>query len=417
MKIITSQYMTVTKNNFNTTQKTIFYHLCKNVVLTKDAIITSIDNYDKILYSQLEITYFPIQFASFTLLKKLIEARNANSSPITDASKKEQSQVKFFDENEEILTILPGYLKSIIEQALENMDLLPIHGIYRLFLGWLLLIEYLSGTKNGKEKSDITAYLRQKNLVTKFSSFVFSYITESSPLITELTVDCSIYQLAAFVYKQMVSYLPSMIRQWWNEITNRSVTKEIEQYTTKYVSPGLIMAELNRVHVRNRTHVDTVNEIEYTSNLTPEDSQFTVKALRGTSNEVQATFKKDEIEVTITLSIPDSYPLKPVTVSSHRRIGVNEPTWRKWLLSMTTLLLTQDGGVLDAALLWQTNLENYFSGVELCPICYSLFHSSNFSVPNLSCKTCKSKYHGACVYKWFHTSQKNECPICKTVFN
>jgi len=218
----------------------------------------------------------------------------------------------------------------------------------------------------------------------------------------------------------MVSFLPSLIRQWWGEISNRAITKEIEQYTTKFVSPGLINAELNRVHARNRAHhLDTVAEVEVpsSSNLTPDEAQFTVKALRGTNNEVQATFKKDEIEVTITLSLPESYPLKPVTISSSRRIGVNEPTWRKWLLSMTTLLLTQDGGVLDAALLWQTNLDNYFKGIELCPICYSLFHSSNFSVPNLSCKTCKSKYHGACVYKWFHTSQKNECPICKTIFN
>lgn len=55
------------------------------------------------------------------------------------------------------------------------------------------------------------------------------------------------------------------------------------------------------------------------------------------------------------------------------------------------------GTVLDAALLWQNSLNKHFDGTELCPICYALFHASNYSLPTMPCKTCKTKFHSACL--------------------
>uniref|UniRef100_A0A6B2LIL2 E3 ubiquitin-protein ligase listerin n=1 Tax=Arcella intermedia TaxID=1963864 RepID=A0A6B2LIL2_9EUKA len=179
------------------------------------------------------------------------------------------------------------------------------------------------------------------------------------------------------------------------------------------------MDELSKIQAYNResSMENKVDNTEFTSNLTPEGATFSVSCVRGSSNQVVATYKKDEVQATIVLALADNHPLRAVAINSSNRIGVNEATWRKWLLSMTTVLLTQDGSVLDAVLLWRSSLDNFLEGVELCPICYALFHSSNYSIPNLSCKTCKSKFHGACLYKWFHTSMKNECPMCKTLFN
>jgi len=281
-----------------------------------------------------------------------------------------------------------------------------------------LLLEYF-GTKNGKEKSDINTYLRQKNVVPKYLTLLFDYIDPAVSPPEIINYQSSIHKIAAYVFQQMVSILPSMVRVWWGDLSNRGFTNKVDQYTTKYISPGLIAEEMSKVAAYNRDPYAkaTSDPVDITSNLTPEGASFSVKAFRGSSNEVIATYKKDEIEATIVLTLADSHPLRAVTVSSSHRLGVNEATWRKWLLSMTTLLLTQDGSVLDAVLLWKTSLENYFAGVELCPICYALFHSSNFSIPNLTCKTCKTKFHGACLYKWFHTSLKNECPMCKTLFN
>ena len=61
------------------------------------------------------------------------------------------------------------------------------------------------------------------------------------------------------------------------------------------------------------------------------------------------------------------------------------------------LLGQQDGTILDGVLLWQQNLDRHFEGVECCPICYSLFHISDHSLPRLACKTCHNKFHSACM--------------------
>eukprot|EP01119_Soliformovum_irregulare_P018327 TRINITY_DN559_c3_g2_i2.p1 TRINITY_DN559_c3_g2~~TRINITY_DN559_c3_g2_i2.p1 ORF type:complete len:120 (+),score=20.20 TRINITY_DN559_c3_g2_i2:80-439(+) len=113
----------------------------------------------------------------------------------------------------------------------------------------------------------------------------------------------------------------------------------------------------------------------------------------------------------------ESYPLRNVQVECTQRMGVTESLWRKWLLSMTALLMTQDGTLLDAILLWKSSLDRHFEGVECCPICYSLVHITSHTLPNLACKTCKNKFHSACMYKWIKVSHKNDCPLCKTPFN
>lgn len=101
----------------------------------------------------------------------------------------------------------------------------------------------------------------------------------------------------------------------------------------------------------------------------------------------------------VVLKIPSSYPLNSVTVEMPHKMGVAEALLRKWLLSMTTLLLTRDGTVLDAVLLWKGFLDKHFDGVDVCPICYSIFHISNHALPNLGCKTCRNKFHSACLVR------------------
>lgn len=37
-------------------------------------------------------------------------------------------------------------------------------------------------------------------------------------------------------------------------------------------------------------------------------------------------------------------------------------------------------------------------------------------LPNLECKTCHKWIHQICFQKWIKTSNKNECPLCKSQF-
>ncbi|KAK8990624.1 hypothetical protein V6N11_009316 [Hibiscus sabdariffa] len=72
----------------------------------------------------------------------------------------------------------------------------------------------------------------------------------------------------------------------------------------------------------------------------------------------------------------------------------------------------QNGALAEAVRVWKRNFDKEFEGVEECPICYSVIHTVNHSLPRLACKTCKHKFHAACLYKWFSTSHKSSCPLC-----
>ena len=66
---------------------------------------------------------------------------------------------------------------------------------------------------------------------------------------------------------------------------------------------------------------------------------------------------------------------------------------------MNTMLATQDASLKDAILLFKNNLDKHFEGVDVCPICYSLFSPNYKSLPNLGCKTCKNKFHKECMVR------------------
>ena len=55
-----------------------------------------------------------------------------------------------------------------------------------------------------------------------------------------------------------------------------------------------------------------------------------------------------------------------------------------------------------------------FEGVEPCLICYSVIASTNSALPRLQCRTCSVRFHPACLYKWFKSSGKSQCPYCQS---
>jgi len=53
-------------------------------------------------------------------------------------------------------------------------------------------------------------------------------------------------------------------------------------------------------------------------------------------------------------------------------------------------------------------------GVEECLICYSIIHPANGQLPRMACRTCAKRFHAACLYKWFQSAAKSNCPHCQT---
>ncbi|XP_029924781.1 E3 ubiquitin-protein ligase listerin [Myripristis murdjan] len=223
--------------------------------------------------------------------------------------------------------------------------------------------------------------------------------TESLSLAVDKSegVQWELLHLACSVYYSAVQDLPAMVRLWWNSQEKRVCTT-VEKFTTKYVSPVLSAQEISSVHSSTQTF-----------------DSMTVKA-RSVAREVIATYSVDDIFIELVIQLPQNYPLGSITVESGRRVGVSVQQWRNWMLQLSTYLTHQNGSIMEGLALWKNNVDKRFEGVEDCMICFSVIHGSNYSLPKKACRTCKKKFHSACLYKWFTSSNKSTCPLCRETF-
>ncbi|KAL2488571.1 E3 ubiquitin-protein ligase [Forsythia ovata] len=187
--------------------------------------------------------------------------------------------------------------------------------------------------------------------------------------------------LAGGIFGLMLHILPAYVRGWFSDIRNRSTSSAIESFTKAWCSPTLITNELSQIKKASFA-----------------DDNFSI-SVRKSANEVVATYSKDETGIDLVIRLPPSYPLRPVDVDCTRSLGISELKQRKWLMSMKSFVCNQNGALAEAIQIWKSNFDKEFEGVEECPICYSVIHTANHSLPRLACKTCKHKFHSACLYK------------------
>ncbi|GAB2286151.1 hypothetical protein Dimus_020576 [Dionaea muscipula] len=204
--------------------------------------------------------------------------------------------------------------------------------------------------------------------------------------------------LAGAVFGMMLRLLPAYVRGWYSDIRDRSALSAIEMFTKMWCSPHLIADELSQI-----------KKAEFA------DESFSV-AVSISANEVVATYTKDETGMDLVIRLPPSYPLRCVDVECTRSLGISEVKQRKWLLSMMAFVRNQNGALAEAIQIWKHNFDKAFEGIEECPICYSVIHTADHGLPRLACKTCKHKFHSACLYKWFSTAHKSTCPLCQSPF-
>ena len=138
--------------------------------------------------------------------------------------------------------------------------------------------------------------------------------------------------------------------------------------------------------------------------------------MMNTTREILASLNRDDVEFSISLKFPPNYPLKSIEVTNLKSGVFSEFEIKTWSISMSRLISSQNCDLLGALMLWKANYDKKFEGVEPCPICYSIVHEDTYSIPSLQCKTCKNKFHAACLKKWFRTSHKNKCPFCQNYF-
>ncbi len=222
--------------------------------------------------------------------------------------------------------------------------------------------------------------------------------SDVSEITTADRTTCSAH--AALLYAGMLRALPVLCRLWYGDLRDRSMVLDLEKYTSVAVSAGLLSAEYAAVDEL----VKGLDRFE----------KFSVKA-NSASREVVASMEvEDGHMIELVIKLPATMPLKAPEAECRRSVGVSEARLRKWLLSITAFLRNRNGAIADALRLWKRNVDTEFEGHDDCLICYSIIQPSTGQLPRLACRCCRKKYHGTCLYKWFHSSGKSNCPHCQS---
>lgn len=206
--------------------------------------------------------------------------------------------------------------------------------------------------------------------------------------------DMKIDHIACWIYVNCLKFLPVAARQWWSTLDPKS-SSVVEKITMLYVTPILCQEEL-----LNKRLTDITNMM--------------IK-VHPSAREVIALYQMDDTKLELNMTLPVNYPLGPVVVDPGRYAD-GAANWKNCHMQLSIFLTHQNGSVWDGLMMWKKNLDKKFAGVEECYICFSIFHINTYQIPKLSCHTCRKKFHAPCLYKWFSTSQKSTCPICRNIF-
>lgn len=223
--------------------------------------------------------------------------------------------------------------------------------------------------------------------------------------------------LAGHLYYTCLANVPSLVRIWWTECKLRQLNLAVESLTERYFSPLLINHELTSLAKAQQAPAQggQAAAAAALSGISDDLNQLQIKASKATS-EVTASFKIEDATMEIVIRLPANFPLRQVEVEGLQRVGVEDSRWRAWLLAIAGVIAAQNGSLIDALSLFKRNVGLHFEGVEDCTICYSIVSLQDRSLPSKTCKTCKNKFHGPCLYKWFKTSSSSSCPLCRTLW-
>ncbi|KAL3829039.1 hypothetical protein ACJIZ3_017841 [Penstemon smallii] len=378
----------------------------------------------------------PLQFASFVLLSTEPIANSAFSSETfndgtfsnEDSQNLDTSSAENFQLREEISSKLEKLPHEIFEMDIVAHDRVNVLVAWSLLLSRLVslpssslarerMIQYVQDSTNSAVLDCLFQHIplelcmgtssRKKDIelpaaVTEAANAAKCAITTSSVLFAVEflwpTSPEKVASLAGAVFGLMLHNLPAYVRGWFSDVRDRSGSSAIESFTKSWCSPTLISNELSQIKKASFA-----------------DENFSISVSKS-ANEVVATYTKDETGMDLVIRLPPSYPLRPVDVDCTRSLGISEVKRRKWLMSLMSFVRNQNGALAEAIRIWKSNFDKEFEGVEECPICYSVIHTANHSLPRLACKTCKHKFHSACLYKWFSTSHKSTCPLCQSPF-
>ncbi|KCV67614.1 hypothetical protein H696_05901 [Fonticula alba] len=146
-----------------------------------------------------------------------------------------------------------------------------------------------------------------------------------------------------------------------------------------------------------------------------DEEPFRLSASSG-QRTIAASYHFEDAQLSVTVRMPDCYPLLEAAVEPGEGKGVSSAQWHRWMASVRSFLAAQNGTIADALQQWSTDVKRRFDGVSECTVCQCVVQPVDGSLPRITCHQCRNKFHSACLFKWFKSSSQSTCPLCRHSF-
>ncbi|KAI1760988.1 hypothetical protein GGR53DRAFT_507201 [Hypoxylon sp. FL1150] len=354
-----------------------------------------------------------IQTAAFILLHKALPAA--------------QEQLSFDVLLEKKDAQLPDELLSLLLDA-PTLEAYPDDVLARFptsirsyLLSWHLIFDAFKGA-SFKVRSDYAENLKTANYIGPLMDFTFDVLGHSAAhpfsleranftdnQIREYDVKLAQHEneerdmqwLLINLFYLVLKYVPGTFKTWYIDCRSKQTKIAVAGWMAKYFSPIIISEAL-----------DDVDEWNKNQEPPAEDEKELVVRVSRNAGEVVAGYEIDELQASISIRIPQKYPLEGVSVTGINRVAVNEKKWQSWIMTTQGVITFSSGSIIDGLTTFRRNIVGAMKGQTECAICYSII-STDRRMPDKRCQTCKNLFHRTCLYKWFQSSNQNTCPLCR----
>lgn len=181
-------------------------------------------------------------------------------------------------------------------------------------------------------------------------------------------------------------------RGWWGAAAARPA-RLLERVVALYVAPAVVREQLRELAARAPDLDDTEVEISWGA------------------REVRAVYCVEERRLELRVWLAPAHPLvAPRLAAAGGGAGAGGVQWLQLYMAQ------QHGSVLGALRLWTGAVCARVEAAPQCYICYCRLQPSTGRLPKVPCYQCKNKFHNLCLRKWFATSNKSNCPLCRAAF-
>lgn len=358
----------------------------------------------------------PVQLTSYKILQVLLPNLTKLDEGLNETSLDKIScnmlEPKLIETQTVFMTMLQDFSIGV------SCSVAPFTDSYTYSLAYLLLWSVLikiCQEGDSQQKYIYPLWIKEKDIINKFIEGVSKLMPESVIYFLEKNVKKGqeffvnkpshsfsdwtsekLSHLGCWLLSELMATLPAVVRQWASEAEPKQLAF-IDRLVTAFISPNLAAREMSAINKQQKSF----------DNM----KVYTHPSVR----EVVAVYTVEESSTELIVQLAYNHPLSPPKVDISKAM-ISSIQTRQWLKQLTIFLTHQNGSIWEGLVLWKSNLDKKFEGIDECYICFSILHNTTHQLPKLSCHTCKKKFHSYCLYKWFSTSHKSTCPICRAIF-